>query len=250
MLENAKLNNSNSIVVDRNIPEEKQLVPIKNEERVLFMILLTLTGGFINAYSFFVCGGVFASVNTGNMIKAGMSVYTQDMEMFITCIVPSIACVIGAVLARIVDKRHSHHSSLRRNNTYILIQIAVFIIIGFLPEGVPYHYMNFALGVTCGYQLSTFRFFNDMGHNSTNMAGNLRNMGFCIGDCLYHKFTRKTVIATIRYYAILISFMLGAYIGAALGTHFGKYAIWFGCISLIGMLIMLNMKYKNKGVSL
>lgn len=75
---------------------------LKIEERLIFMGILTFVGGFLNAYAFFVRGGAFVSLHTGNMVKVGISIYEKDSILFYSAIVPIIGCLIGAIIAQLL----------------------------------------------------------------------------------------------------------------------------------------------------
>ena len=45
---------------------------INGSTRLETAVLLTLCGGYLDAYTYFVRGGVFANAQTGNIIKLGI----------------------------------------------------------------------------------------------------------------------------------------------------------------------------------
>ena len=47
-------------------------------ERMEIGILLALAGGFLDAYTYITCGGVFANAQTGNIVLMGISAAKGD----------------------------------------------------------------------------------------------------------------------------------------------------------------------------
>ena len=45
----------------------------KKEDSILVALLLTLTGGFLDAYTFMLRGGTFANAQTGNIVMTGVN---------------------------------------------------------------------------------------------------------------------------------------------------------------------------------
>lgn len=223
---------------DEKIPKKS----LRTEETFLFVFLITAVGGFINTYSYFVCGGVFASANTGNMIQMGMAIHADDWQHFVACLVPTLASIIGSAMARIVWHINKEKSHVISSDVFILVEIFILFVIAFLPDSVPNNYINVVLALVCGYQIGTFRSFNGTPHNTTNCAGNLRTMGYFVGDTIASKFSKESMIQTGKYFIVLISFTIGAYIGTLTSNLWGKYASFVGCFMLAIMIVILNVR--------
>ena len=55
--------NLRETLINRNLPVQEQLI---------FCLLLTMVGGFFDAYTFVNCNGIFANAQTGNLIFLGI----------------------------------------------------------------------------------------------------------------------------------------------------------------------------------
>src|ERR1700712_2628370 len=64
-----------------------------------FALLLTLSNGFMDAHTFIVRGGVFANVQTGNVIFAAVNVSDGKWAAAMAHVWPIIAFVVGVTLA-------------------------------------------------------------------------------------------------------------------------------------------------------
>lgn len=215
------------------------------DETFIFVFLITAVGGFVNAYSYFVCGGVFASGNTGNMIMLGVATHTRDWDYFLACLIPIIFSILGSALSRIIWHTNKTKTKFASSNRFILLEIFILFIIGLLPETVPDNYINIILSFVCGYQVGTFRLYNGTPHNNTNCAGNLRTMGYFVGDIVINRFSKTSIIATGKYLAMISSYVIGSFLGAVTSDMWGKYASFVGCFMLF-MMIIVNLIYRYK----
>ena len=62
-------------------------------------LLLTLSGGFLESYTYISRDKVFANAQTGNMIKLAMGITDLDAQEIFRYSLPIIAFVIGIVIS-------------------------------------------------------------------------------------------------------------------------------------------------------
>ncbi|MEG1462408.1 MAG: YoaK family protein, partial [Anaerorhabdus sp.] len=62
-------------------------------------LLLTLSGGFMDAYSYLFRGKVFANAQTGNILLLGINIFEGQWENTIKYLIPIIAFSIGIAIA-------------------------------------------------------------------------------------------------------------------------------------------------------
>lgn len=86
---------------------EKQM-----SENFILGIMLALTGGFLDAYTYITRGGVFANAQTGNIVLMGINLAKGDFERVIHYVVPILAFALGILLSEIIKatlkKKPSH----------------------------------------------------------------------------------------------------------------------------------------------
>ena len=68
-------------------------------------IILALSGGAMDAYSYIHRGGVFANAQTGNMIRFGLFLSSGDYETALNYLFPIVAFAAGIFLADVI---HMH----------------------------------------------------------------------------------------------------------------------------------------------
>ena len=64
-----------------------------------FALLLTVSNGFMDAHTFVVRGGVFANVQTGNVIFAAIDAAEGRLHATLSHVWPILAFVVGMLLA-------------------------------------------------------------------------------------------------------------------------------------------------------
>lgn len=71
-------------------------------ENFILGIMLALTGGFLDAYTYITCGGVFANAQTGNIVLMGINLAKGDFERVLHYVVPILAFALGILLSEII----------------------------------------------------------------------------------------------------------------------------------------------------
>ena len=86
---------------------------IQTSETLKIGILLALSGGFMDAYSYICRGGVFANAQTGNMLLLGVNLSSGQWHMAARYALPVFAFAMGIAIAEfirfgMVDKNLLH----------------------------------------------------------------------------------------------------------------------------------------------
>ena len=71
-------------------------------ESIRLGIILALSGGFMDAYSYMCRGKVFANAQTGNILLFGIYMSERQWDMAIRYLIPVIAFVTGIGVADLV----------------------------------------------------------------------------------------------------------------------------------------------------
>lgn len=216
---------------------------LKIEERLIFMGILTFVGGFLNAYAFFVRGGAFVSLHTGNMVKVGISIYEKDSMLFYSAIVPIIGCLIGAIIAQLLKNFLKEKKSIEIFKFLIIFEAILLFLVGIVPTTFSNNIVNFVLSIVTTFQLSNFRKYRGAVHNTTIMTGNLRTLGGYIGDILIKK-DSKSVKIFFKYLLLISLFPIGATIGGIFSSALNTYSVWICSLVLMFLLFLLKKSEK------
>ena len=194
-------------------------------------ILLAIVGGFLEAYTFFCRGGVFANCQTGNLVMFALSAADGNGADMILYLIPVIAFIVGIFLAEWVKQIFRLYEKLHWRQIIILFEIFCLAVTAFIPEGNFDVIVTTVIAFVCSMQVESFRKVRGNAFATTMCTGNLRSAS----ENLYHWIAGGDKEAKKKgqhYLTIVGSFMIGAVVGAALTHIFAEKAVLFCCIIL------------------
>jgi len=209
-------------------------------ESFRFGILLAIAGGFLDSYTFIGRGGVFANAQTGNIVLLGIYASKEEWINAFVHIPPILAFVIGVIVVQSIKNNSSHLFILDWPRLVLIFEIIVLCIIGFIPNTVPDIIVNVTISFVASIQVSSFPKLADSPYSSTMSTGNLRSAS----REAYIAFTKKdneAAVRTIRLFIIVISFLLGSFLGGLLTLTIGVKAIWGAAIILACAFVLYSI---------
>lgn len=213
---------------------------IKNKqmsESLKIGIVLALTGGFLDAYTFILRGKVFANAQTGNIVLLGINLSQGKFKQALSYLVPIVAFILGVFIAEVIKAKFKDNHKLHWRQIIIVIEIFLLALVAFMPQELN-NLANIVVSFVCAVQVETFRKINGITCATTMCTGNLRS-----GTELLFKYikTKQSDFKEkfINYYGIDLLFILGAGIGAVVTNIFNEKSVLFCCIMLgIGFIVM------------
>lgn len=202
-------------------------------------ILLSIIGGFLDAYTFIGRGGVFANAQTGNIVLVGIEIFKGNWIQASIQVLPIFAFIIGVIISEIFKKSSSIFFVSNPDYAVLLIEIVILFIIGFVPYTFPNAFINTTISFIASLQYCSFNKVLNYTYATTMCTGNLR----VASQAIYIAIAKKdpnSAIKAISYFIIIFSFLVGAFLGAILTSFVGTYAVWFTIILLIFCVILLN----------
>ena len=116
-------------------------------ESFFLAVLLTITGGFLDAYTFCCRDQVFANAQTGNVVRVGIAIALGNPGDVIRYLIPIFAFAAGVLLALAVrDRTAAGQESLWRQRV-LLLEIAVAAAVGIIPQGTLPNIGSNVLGI-------------------------------------------------------------------------------------------------------
>jgi uncharacterized membrane protein YoaK (UPF0700 family) len=200
--------------------------------------LLALAGGFLDAYTYLSRGGVFANAQTGNMVLLGIRLAERNWSGAVRYLIPIIAFAAGVLLAEWIQSALKNRANVRWRQAVLLLEIALLIVIGFVPDGSWNWTVNVAVSFVCALQVEAFRTMHGLSYATTMCTGNLRSGT----ESLFFYFQTKNRILLsngIKYYAIIVVFILGAVLGVFLTGWLTERAVWVPAGLLIIVFLLL-----------
>lgn len=209
-------------------------------------ILLALTGGFLDAYTYFSRGGVFSNAQTGNIVLLGINLSEGDWGMALVHFGSMIAFAAGVLLSEWIKLTHKTRPGLHWRQRTIGIEFVILILVGFVPNGSLNPYINVAVSFVCAMQVESFRKVHDLGYATTMCTGNLRSGTENLFQYL-RSGEKKRLQNSLKYYSIILMFMTGAFLGCLLTKFFLEKAVWVSCgFLLVAFLLMYEKEEKGK----
>lgn len=212
------------------------------EQSLLFLLILTVVGGYMNGYSFVTRGGSLVTMQSGNMARIGIAAYTHDMELFIVSIIPIVGCLVGCTISYLLRDLKKHSTPIYWQKVSLSAEIALFTLIGFIPVDFHNHIVNFAIAIVSGFQLCSLKSYRGYAHTTTLASGNVRNLGEILASLILKR-DAEALSLFLEYFILFISFTVGAILGCIIGGTSGAPAIWL-CSFLL--FILLIQMYSNR----
>jgi len=190
-------------------------------------LMLSLVGGFTDAYTFIIRGKVLANAQTGNMVFFALRLIEMKWMKAIFYFLPIAAFALGILIAEFIRKKFMH-SKIHWRQIVILIEIMVLLISSFVPKDELNVYVNIAISFVCSLQVQAFRKTRGNISATTMCTGNLRSGT----ENLYYYITTKNKDfkhAFLTYYGLIIFFMIGAIAGSFFSELLAEKALLVCC---------------------
>lgn len=207
----------------------------QTSESIELGIILALSGGFMDAYSYLARGHVFANAQTGNMLLFGVNLASGQFQNALHYLCPVLAFGFGIFLAEFI-----HFQKIQKVHWRQLILI-VEIIILFSVAFISFEQnllANFLTSFACGMQVQAFRKIHGKGYATTMCIGNLRTGTHELCNFLCTKKVQH-LQSGLLYYLIILAFILGAILGNFCIQSFSLKAIWISVALLIVAFVLM-----------
>lgn len=208
-------------------------------ESLSVALLLAMTGGFLESYSFLSRDGVFANCQTGNMVLMAMNLVELDFSKTITYLIPIFSFFVGVLLTEWIRQKNDR-LRLHWRQHILFFEIILLFITGFVPMGHLNIVATTLIAFSCSMQVESFRKVKGAVFATTMCTGNLRSGTYHLYQYIAKKESASQ--ANVKHYFSVIGiFMIGAILGSILTNLWNEKAVWFTCILLlIAVLLMFK----------
>lgn len=210
--------------------------------------LLTVTGGFLDAYTYLSRGGVFANAQTGNIVLLGIKLARGEFDALLHYLIPIAAFALGVVVAELVRHRFLRRPGIHWRQIVVAAEIGILLLAAFLPLGRWDTLVNVLISFLCAMQVEAFRKISGNACATTMCTGNLRSGT----ELLFHAVRDRDAAAWrrgLQYYAIILLFILGAVLGAWCTNLMQGKAILVCCGTLAVVFVAMFLKAEEKGAA-
>lgn len=209
-------------------------------EAMSTVIILTLSGGLQDAYTYFYRGKVYANAQTGNIINFTHNMINRSWHTAFMYLLPILAFAGGIYVSEIIRGKYQYHKKIHWRQIVVMIEIALLFLVGFMPKSFDL-FANSLVSFVCAMQVEAFRKVKGSAFASTMCIGNLRSATEMLYR--YRKTKNKESLKKcLRYYGVILFFALGAAAGSFLVPLFREKTIWFSSSLLMIAFIMMFLK--------
>ncbi|MCV7169693.1 MULTISPECIES: YoaK family protein [Mycolicibacterium] len=190
-----------------------------------FALLLTTANGFLDAYTYVSRGGVFANVQTGNVIFFAIDVAHDHWAAAMAHVWPLLAFIAGIVLAAHIKSGRVERVVPHPLRWTMAVQAAALAVIGFVPASVPHSYVTVPISFLAAVQIGLFRNIGDLAYLPVATTGNL----YRFVEAGYDGFVERQAASRRAfgvYGALIAAFATGAVAGAVGSRAWGVHAVW------------------------
>ncbi len=232
--------------VNHTANKNNRILYIENpvHESVAFGVLLAIVGGFLDAYTYIGREGVFANAQTGNIVLLGVYVSQGNWREALLHVPPIIAFIIGVLATEAIRAKSFHFFTKDWKRGVLILEIIVLFIVGFIPYSMPDILVIVTISFVTSVQVQSFRKLVDSPYATTMCTGNLRSAT----QASYVAFTKhdhESAGIAVRYFIIILSFVIGAILGGLFTVMIGVKAVWIAAAVLVITVILFNIFEKE-----
>ncbi len=204
-------------------------------------IMLASVGGFLEAFTYLLKGGVFCNAQTGNFAMLAIYFINKEYQQAIYYILPILAYMVGISCTIYIPKWLSKLSVLHWETVFVFCEIILLFLLAFVPSTLPNGITNVPISFICAMQYNTFRKANGIPLATTFCTNNLRQavIHFCTG---VEQKKQESKIKSLYYVSVILFFVIGAGIGTFLIqlVRKGNFILLFGIIACTFYIIFIR----------
>ncbi len=202
-----------------------------------FALLLTLANGFLDAHTYLARGGVFANVQTANVILFAIDISQDEIAAAMAHVWPLFAFIAGMLLASHIKSGRVDRIVARPLLWTMAVQSIALGIIGFVPASVPHSFATVPISFLAAMQIGLFRKVGHLVYLPVATTGNLMRLM----ESGYDGFVERDPASRRAfgvYGSLIATFAGGALFGAMATDAGGTHAIWLPSAFLAVTLVL------------
>lgn len=219
-------------------------------QRMRVAYILTLVGGYLDAYTYFERGGVFANAQTGNIVKLGIALANGTRELYLFYLIPIMSFAVGIFVALAIEERLTQRGLRLVRRSVLAVEMCVLVAVGLIPLGEEGDLLaNSMVAFVSALQFETFNTFHGEAINTMMSTGNLRK-------CVDHLFVgivrndRSHLRSAGIFASVICDFTLGAIIGTRACDMLGRAAVLPAVCALgLAILIITMLRKRNSAAA-
>jgi uncharacterized membrane protein YoaK (UPF0700 family) len=209
--------------------------------------LLTLSGGFLDAFTYVGHGQVFANSMTGNVVFMAIYTATGHWGEALRHIPPIIAFLAGIFVAHGMRLPGARRYLPVPALTCLAIEAVFLLMASFLPSSFPDLLLVLGISFVAAMQNSSFTRLESYTYNSVMTTGNLRRFAEAFFRGTMPRYDPVAMREARLFGLICLCFLIGAAIGTLCTTHLHNLALWVPAgMLMLAFYFCLKHEMKNE----
>ena len=207
-------------------------------------VILSIVGGFFDAYSYTCRNKVFANAQTGNIVLLAVNLSKGEWLSAAYYILPIFSFILGTLIVLKLKSKFNEHPQIHWHQVILIIEMAIISIVGFIPKDLS-PVANILISLTCSMQYEAFRRMNGKPYATVMCSGNLRSATDHLFQYLQNK-NKDSLYLALQYYGIILMFGIGAALGSIITKFIGLKSIFICVAGLFIALMVLKSDDKKE----
>lgn len=207
-------------------------------EKLAGAIILSIVGGFLEAHTFLLRGGVFCNAQTGNIVFMIINLCNGNFLRALYYPLPIFAFIFGILLSRVISSKLTKENFVKWEQSLLLIEASVLLCGAFIPLGTGDQVVCVMVSFVCSLQYNTFRQIGNTSYTSVFCTNNLRQATENFHKYLIEK-DSSSGKQCLKYLIIIVAFCLGVALQTILAPILNQYSL-FVCSGLLLLILSID----------
>ncbi|MGP1595141.1 MAG: YoaK family protein [Treponema sp.] len=210
-------------------------------DTIFIVLCLSLLGGFLDAYSYLLKGGVFANAQTGNVVLLFIALSNMQFYKCIKYIIPVVTFAVGIFIFESIKHRQNNNIRL----TFALsVEFVLILCVGIFGVYISNYAVNCIISFIAAIQVANFDKIDGNPVATTMITGNLKSSMIQLSRYLQTK--EKAAMNLFKnYLLIIIGFGCGVIMGCIAIKKYAEKSI-FVCALLLILVFLLIKTRQNR----
>lgn len=198
--------------------------------------VFAVVGGFLEAFTFSLHGGVFCNAQTGNVVMLIIECVEGEFLSGLRYLYSIIAYICGIILSTVIPGR------FKKINWALVVaalETVALVLLAFIPEGASDWYTYVSVAFICSVQYNTFTNLRGVALATTFCTNNIRQTVIHFVNGVSQK-SREEYKKSAVYFFIIVCFAAGAAIGVLSADAMGNWCILICAAAVLVALALFS----------
>lgn len=209
-------------------------------ESLTIAILLSISGGLQDVYTYLYRGHVFANGQTGNIVLMSYHLSSGNWHRGLSYLIPVSFFALAILICDLLAHYYlTDTQKFKWESRVLYLEIFLLAIVGFMPT--TWNFLaNTLVSFSCAMQIQTFRKVRGNAYASTMCVGDLRAAISSLCSFALHK-DKEYLQRALTYFVVIACFVCGVGLGTLTLPYLGSKTIWLSSLFLTAAVSLLAM---------